>query len=239
MSMVPMTWPAFPDKADIDMFGCVTPAKAVGGDLYDFRIREGKLFFCIGDVSGKGIPAALVMTVVSSMFRMLSDTEENPAKIVSSINYSLSARNESLMFITLFVGALDLSTGELQYVNAGHNAPILIFGGKPRMLQVDSNLPVGIMQDWEFSLQKTTLAPGTVLFLYTDGLTEATRSGGQLFGEARVLETLAGQDEKNSAEDIITHMTDAVSDFVGDSEQSDDLTMLVMKILHSTLSPSA
>ena len=107
------------------------------------------------------------------------------------------------------------------------------------MLQVDSNLPVGIMQDWEFSLQKTTLAPGTVLFLYTDGLTEATRSGGQLFGEARVLETLAGQDEKNSAEDIITHMTDAVSDFVGDSEQSDDLTMLVMKILHSTLSPSA
>lgn len=239
MSMVPMTWPAFPDRADIDMFGCVTPAKAVGGDLYDFRIREGKLFFCIGDVSGKGIPAALVMTVVSSMFRMLSDTEENPAKIVSSINYSLSARNESLMFITLFVGALDLSTGELQYVNAGHNAPILIFGGKPRMLQVDSNLPVGIMQDWEFSLQKTTLAPGTVLFLYTDGLTEATRSGGQLFGEARVLETLAGQDEKNSAEDIITHMTDAVSDFVGDSEQSDDLTMLVMKILHSTLSPSA
>ena len=239
MSMVPMTWPAFPDRADIDMFGCVTPAKAVGGDLYDFRIREGKLFFCIGDVSGKGIPAALVMTVVSSMFRMLSDTEENPAKIVSSINYSLSARNESLMFITLFVGALDLSTGELQYVNAGHNAPILIFGGKPRMLQVDSNLPVGIMQDWEFSMQKTTLAPGTVLFLYTDGLTEATRSGGQLFGEARVLETLAGQDEKNSAEDIITHMTDAVSDFVGDSEQSDDLTMLVMKILHSTLSPSA
>ena len=239
MSMVPMTWPAFPERVDIDIFGCVTPAKAVGGDLYDFRIRDGKLFFCIGDVSGKGIPAALVMTVVSSMFRMLSDSEDNPAKIVTSFNYSLSARNESLMFITMFVGVLDLSTGELQYVNAGHNAPILISGGKPRLLQVDSNLPVGIIQDWEFSLQKTRLTPGTVLFLYTDGLTEATRSGGQLFGEKRVMETLVGLDKKNSAEEIIAHMTDAVRDFVGDAEQSDDLTMLVMRITHRNVSSSA
>ena len=230
MSMLPMTWPPFPDRKDLDIYGSVTPAKMVGGDLYDFRIRDEKLFFCIGDVSGKGIPASLVMAVISSLFRTLSVTEDSPVKIVSSINSSMTSRNESMMFVTFFVGALDLSTGELVYTNAGHNAPFVLSAGKPRILEADSNVPVGVSPDWEYSQQHTTLSPGTILFLYTDGLTEATKSGGQLFKEERVLEQLSLLEKHPSAERLINHMLHAVAEFVGDSEQSDDLTMLALQI---------
>lgn len=231
MSMLPVTWPPFPDRNDLDIFGSVAPAKAVGGDLFDFRLRNEKLYFCIGDVSGKGIPAAMVMTVISSMFQTLSDSEDSPLRIVTAINASTSARNENLMFVTLFVGSLDLSTGVLQYTNAGHNAPFVITDGKPSLLPVDANIPVGIMPDWTYSLQETTLSPGTVLFLYTDGLTEATRCDGELFQEERVLTLLAGLGENRSAEHLAAEITAAVGRFIGDAEQSDDLTMLVLKWL--------
>ena len=231
MSMLPITWPPFPDRNDLDIFGSVAPAKAVGGDLYDFRLRNEKLYFCIGDVSGKGIPAALVMTVISSMFQTLSDSEDSPLQIMTAINASTSARNENLMFVTLFVGALDLSTGVLQYTNAGHNAPFVITDGKPSLLPVDANIPVGIMADWSYSLQETTLSPGTLLFLYTDGLTEATRSDGELFREESVHAQLSGHDGNTSAERLVADMTAAVDRFIGNAEQSDDLTMLVLKWL--------
>ena len=224
MSMLPITWPPFPDRNDLDIYGCVAPAKAVGGDLFDFRLRNEKLYFCIGDVSGKGIPAALVMTVISSMFQTLSDSEDSPLQIMTAINASTSARNENLMFVTLFVGALDLSTGVLQYTNAGHNAPVIITDGKPSLLPVDANIPVGIVEGWSYTLQETTLSPDTLLFLYTDGLTEATRSDGELFQEERVLAQLAGHDENTSAERLIADMTAAVNRFIGNAEQSDDLT---------------
>lgn len=229
MSMLPITWPPFPDRDDLDVFGSVAPAKAVGGDLFDFRIRDEKLYFCIGDVSGKGIPAALVMTVISSLFRTLSASEDSPLRIMKSINASISARNESMMFVTLFVGTLDLSTGVLQYTNAGHNAPIVLSGGEARLMPVDANIPVGVMADWSYTLQETTLSPGTFLFLYTDGLTEATRSDGELFGEERVLAELSGHGEDISTERVAADMTAAVNRFIGNAEQSDDLTMLVMK----------
>ncbi len=231
MSMLPMTWPAFPERKDLDIFGSVAPAKAVGGDLFDFSLRDGKLFFCIGDVSGKGIPASLVMIEINSMFRTLASSEDNPAAILSSINTSMSARNGSMMFVTLFVGVLDLSTGVMQYSNAGHNAPIILTEKKPRMVTVDANLPVGVMTDWEYSLQELTLPIGSILFLYTDGLSEATRSDGELFREERVLEALSGLGEGTSSEILVAHMSDAVDAFVGDAEQSDDLTMLAMRII--------
>ena len=235
MSMLPMSWPAFPDRNDIDIYGCVSPAKAVGGDLYDFRLRGEKLFICIGDVSGKGIPAALVMTVIGSMFRTLSASADSPERIMAAINSSISARNESLMFVTLFVGILDLATGVLQYTNAGHNAPVVLSGGNPRMLDVDANVPVGIMQDWVYSQQETTLPPDSILFLYTDGLTEATRSDGELFNEDRVLAQLSGQDDNTPVERIIADMTEAVNRFVGDAEQSDDLTMLALRVIRNKI----
>ena len=230
MSMLPFTWPPFPDRNDLDLFGSVAPARAVGGDLFDFRIQDEKLFFCIGDVSGKGVPAALVMTVIGSMFRTLSASEDNPLRIMTAINSSTSARNENMMFVTLFVGALDLSTGVLQYTNAGHNAPFVITGGQARMMSVDANIPVGVLEDWSFTPQETTLSPGEILFLYTDGLTEATRSDSELFGEERVLEELSSHGEDISAERVVADMTAAVNRFIGKAEQSDDLTMLVLKM---------
>ena len=232
MSMLPMTWPAFPDRDDIDICGSITPAKAVGGDLYDFCIRDDKLFFCIGDVSGKGVPASLVMAVISSMFRTLSASEDGPDRLLSVINSSMSDRNENLMFVTIFAGELNLKTGELRYCNAGHNVPVVLMDGVPRPLGADANVPVGIMPDWNYSLQITTLSPGSILFLYTDGLTEATRADGTLFGEERVLAQLTGIDAGTPSRDLCAHMRDAVEAFVGDAEQSDDLTMLVIKLSH-------
>lgn len=230
MAMIPMTWPAFPERNDIDIFGSLTPAKAVGGDLYDFCIRDDKLYFCIGDVSGKGIPASLVMAVMSSMFRTLSASEDGPDKLVSVINSSMADRNESMMFVTLFAGELDLSTGKLKYCNAGHNAPIILEDGTPRFLEADANVPVGIMPGWEYSLQTTELPAGTTLFLYTDGLTEAAREDGSLFGEERVFSNLAGNPTAVSSKNLVSQMIDSVKEFVGNAEQSDDLTMLVIRV---------
>lgn len=230
MAMLPMTWPAFPDRNDIDIYGSVTPAKAVGGDLYDIHIQNGKLFFCIGDVAGKGVPASLVMSMVTSIFHTLSAFEDNPARIISSMSSSLSERNENMIFVTFFAGVLDLSTGELLYSNAGHNAPMIISGGKAEMLKVDPNVPMGIEPDWKYSMQKMTLSPDMMLFLYTDGLTEATRNDGKMFEEERVLKHLSGLEGDISAQSIITHMLKAVNKFVGDAEQSDDLTMLALRL---------
>jgi sigma-B regulation protein RsbU (phosphoserine phosphatase) len=231
MAMLPMTWPAFPDRTDIDINGCLIPAKAVGGDLYDFCIRDNKLHFCIGDVSGKGVPASLVMAVISSMFRTLSASEESPASLISSINSSMASRNDNMMFVTLFAGELDLATGHLRYCNAGHNAPAVITDGKAKFLETDSNVAVGIVSDWDFSLQTAQLAIGSSLFLYTDGLTEATRSDGVLFGEDRTLSALATMKQDASADDICKNMQSAAKDFIGDAEQSDDLTILVISRL--------
>ena len=143
----------------------------------------------------------------------------------------MASRNENMMFVTFFVGELNLETGELKYCNAGHNAPILLKDGKPQVLQADANVPVGIIADWKYTLQETALSPGTVLLLYTDGLTEATRSDGLLFGEDRVLSSLAGLKVSASSKDVTAHVREAVEAFVGEAEQSDDLTMLVIRVL--------
>ena len=136
-----------------------------------------------------------------------------------------------MMFVTMFVGVLDLATGKLQYTNAGHNAPVLVSNGNVGMLKVDSNVALGIMGDWEYSLQELTLSPDDVLFLYTDGLTEATRADGELFEEKRVLENLSGNEGDIPVSEVISRMTAAVEEFVGDAEQSDDLTMMALRLL--------
>ena len=194
-------------------------------------MRDGKLHFCIGDVSGKGIPASLVMSVISSMFRTLSASEDGPDKLVSAFNSSMAERNENMMFVTFFAGEIDLATGELRYCNAGHNPPFLLVDGKPQMLTTDANVPIGIVPGWKYSLQKCTLSPGTVLFLFTDGLTEATREDNTLFGEERVCDRLSRLKTTASSNEICAYMEDAVKEFVGDAEQSDDLTMLVIRVL--------
>lgn len=226
MAMLPKTYPPYPERNDIDIYGMLTPAKAVGGDMFDFVLRDDKLFFCVGDVSGKGLPSALWMAMIVAVFRTQVANEIRPEKIVTTLNDALSARNELMMFATFFLGVLDLTTGELTYCNAGHEAPLLLGGDQPEFLDIESNIPLGVMAEWNYKMQQKTLAPGTTLFLYTDGLTEAEGKDHAQFGKDNVVAVL--NTPSTSAEILIGTVTDAVQNFVGDAEQSDDLTLFAI-----------
>ena len=234
MSMIPKEFPAYPERDDIEVYGLLTPAKEVGGDLFDFYIRNEKLFFCIGDVTGKGVPASLLMAVTRSQFRTISTHESMPDRIVTAINEVIADNNESHMFVTLFVGVLDLPTGRLRYCNAGHDAPLLM-GRNVGKLPCNPNIPVGVKQNWRYRMQESCIDPNTTIFLYTDGLTEAENEQLQLMGEQRVIavanETLAERDP----ETVIRKMETAVNDFVGNARQSDDLTMLAIQYTRKRL----
>ena len=234
MSMLPKIFPPYPDRNDIDIYGELTPAKSVGGDLFDFYIRDEKLFFCIGDVSGKGVPASLVMAVTRAQFRTVSAHEAAPDRIVTTLNDAMAEGNESNMFVTLYVGVLDLPTGRLRYCNAGHDAPLLIrFDQDTQVneLPCDSNIPVGVMPGWKFSGQETIIEPQTTIFLFTDGLTEAEDITHAQFGMKRTYSQAQGILTSGSCTPraIINQMKDAVHAFVGEAEQSDDLTMLAVQ----------
>jgi sigma-B regulation protein RsbU (phosphoserine phosphatase) len=230
MAMLPKIFPPYPERDDIDIYGSLRPAKDVGGDLFDFFIIDEKLFFCIGDVSGKGVPASLVMAVTRSLFRNISAHTTEPDQIVAALNEALADGNDTNMFVTAFVGVLDLSNGHLCYCNAGHDAPLLI-GQGVGLVPCDPNLPLGIMPEWKYSLQELTMERDTTAFLYTDGLNEAEDVNHLQFGIQRV-QDLAGKllaEGGNKPETIVEKMVEAVHAFVGDAEQSDDLTMLAIK----------
>ena len=213
----------FPERPDLVIDAMLTPAKAVGGDPYDFFLRDNSLYFCIGDVSGKGVPAALVMTTVCGAFRLLAESESEPVRIVSRMNDVIIRDSSMTIFVTFFAGVLDLNTGHLRYCNAGHKAPLV--DGQP--LPVHSNLPIGAMPDWEFEAQEADLVPGSTIFLYTDGLDEAEDAGYRQFGKERINEVM--QTTSQPPRTLIERMTQAVADFVGDTEQSDDLTLLAIQ----------
>ncbi len=228
MSMIPKTFPPFPERKDIDMAATIVPAKAVGGDLYDFFIRDEKLYFCIGDVSGKGVPASLLMSVTRTLFRSVASHEKSPQRIVTLINDAMSDMNENDMFVTFFCGILDMATGHLRYCNAGHNPP-LIFTDEVGMLPVRPNLPLGVMGGVHFPEQELDLACDNALFLYTDGVTEAENISHEQFGEDRMIAVLR---ERRDSQGHLKAMEKAVAEFVGDAEQSDDLTMLFIHYLN-------
>ncbi len=233
MSMLPKTYPAFPDRHDVDIYGQVMPAKAVGGDLYDFLIRDEKLFFCIGDVSGKGVPASLVMAVTRSLFRNISAYAQAPSQIVQALNDALSANNDAGMFVTLFLGVLDLASGHLSYTNAGHNPPLFLTDSDVCILPVDSNLPAGVMPGIQFTEQQQQFKDGDGLFLFTDGLNEAENINLQQFGMDRVIQV--AKNTINKPQSFIDAMTTSVQLFVGDAEQNDDLTMLALQYTNSSI----
>ena len=233
MSMIPKTFPPFPDRTDIDLSASMVPAKEVGGDLYDFFIRNDKLYFCIGDVSGKGVPASLVMAVTRSLFRTVAAHEKSPMRIVSSMNESMSEMNRSNMFVTFFCGILDLNTGRLLYCNAGHNVPFLLADGVTK-LSVLPNLPLGVMPEMTYCEQEITLSPGSSIFMYTDGLSEAENASNEFFGEARVMAALAPE---RSTTDNQEKVLDSVWAFTGEAERSDDLTMLIIRYLGAAEKP--
>ena len=212
----------------LELRGFLRPAKEVGGDLYDYFIRDEKLFFCIGDVSGKGAASAMMMAVAQTKFRDFSAHENNPARIMQNINVGCCQNNKTNMFVTMFIGVLDLPTGRLRYCDAGHDCPMIMAHGDWFMVDAKPNLPVGVFDDFTYSMQETQIEPNSTIFLYTDGLTEAKNNQHKQFGLERV-ENVLGVCTGLQPKAILEKITDAVHGFVKDAEQSDDLTMMAIR----------
>ena len=226
MSMVPRIFPAFPDRKDIDLYASMTPAKEVGGDLYDFFIQDERLFFCVGDVSGKGVPASLFMAITRNMFRIIAQQGSTPVEIATRMNSVLAKDNEQSMFVTMFIGMADLKTGRLDYCNCGHNAPIL--DGQFLNIQ-HSNQPLGLWEDDPFYGESIDDIRGRQLLVYTDGLNEAENTRKQLLGNKRLLELMANTSQLSSLE-VINRLIKAVEDHRAGADPNDDLTLLCLKI---------
>ncbi len=223
LAMVPNT---FPERKDIDLHAYIMPAKEVGGDLYEYTIQDGKLHFCIGDVSGKGIPASLFMAVVACMFRLLTRQGLPPSEVARQINDSLSENNSQLMFVTLFLGRLDLETGRLEFCNCGHNPPVVL-SPEPHFMDCLPNTPIGVCPGWKYEGQSVENLRQTPVLFYTDGLNEAENEQHEEFGNERLLEVLSSQDFVD-AKSLIEYVLAAVAKHVGQAEASDDLTLLCL-----------
>ena len=226
-SMLPNSADGREQRDDVEACGMLRPAKEVGGDLYEYFVRDEKLYFCIGDVSGKGVPASLVMAVTQAIFLASAQHTSHPAHIMQTLNRSGCRGNSRNMFVTLFIGVLDLPTGRLRYCNAGHDAPVLMTENGPQWLDVKPNLPLGIVADFEYAAQECQLPPQATLLLYTDGVTEAMNEQHKQFGRERLSNCL--QAGAVTAKQVVDTVLQAVDEFVDGAEQSDDLTMLALR----------
>lgn len=229
MAMVPRVFPPFPERREIDLYASMTPAKEVGGDLYDYLILRNKLYFCIGDVSGKGIPGSLVMAVTRNIFRVVLHQSLSPTQVAQVINETVAADNEQMMFMTMFIGAVDLETGRMEFCNCGHNPPVVISDGRARFMEIKPNTPLGVLAGWEYEGEVIEDIRGMQFLFYTDGLNEAENRVHAQFGNDRILEVLNSAPFR-SAQETIERMEASLTTFVDGAEASDDLTMLCLKI---------
>ena len=229
MDMIPRDFPPFPERNDIDLYAHLVPAKEVGGDLYDFFLLSNKLYFILGDVSGKGVPASMFMAVVCRTFRTVAVYFQELSEIVSVLNDCLAMRNESSMFCTAFIGVLNLESGRLEYCNAGHNPPFVLSStNEVEMMTVKSNLPLGLFEQFPYETQQIQWAEGDSLFLYTDGVTEAENENLQLYSEERLYEKLK-QLSGELPEQIVGAVFEDVHRHAEKAEQSDDITVMCLK----------
>ena len=229
MGMVPKIFPPFPERDDVDLFAKLIPAKEVGGDLYDFFIEGTKLYFIVGDVSGKGVPASLVMAVTCRLFRTVAAHFLTPAEIVAALNDALAESNESNMFCTFFIGILDLESGLLQYCNAGHNAPVVLLpSSEVKFMEVEANLPLGLFGGFPYQGQECTIERGTSVFLYTDGVTEAENKQKALYSDERLLKQLELLRNGNTHSMVDGILVDIESHVAG-ADQSDDITIMCLR----------
>jgi serine phosphatase RsbU (regulator of sigma subunit)/ribosomal protein S17E len=228
MSMVPST---FPNREGLDMFASMKPAREVGGDLYGYMINGDKLYFCLGDVSGKGVPASLFMAQVTRLFQTLAKQGLQPAEICTRINDALTGEdNENYMFVTFFLGLIDLNSGHLSFCNAGHNPPVI--GGSPShgdFLQMESNAPFGLWPGLEYIGEEIDNIKGRPLFIYTDGLNEAENPHQQQFGDERLLSILRNT-HFESSQQVIETLAAEVERHRNGAEPNDDLTMMCIRV---------
>lgn len=214
----------FPRRRDIDIYAMMTPAKEVGGDLYAYALIDDLLYFCVGDVSGKGVPAALFMAEVTRMFRTLVDGRLQPNVIATRLNHALAEDNEQGMFVTMFIGLINLKTGHMEYCNAGHNPPLL----DGEFMEMEPNAPIGLWPELDYEGETINDMHGKTLFVYTDGINEAENIHKEQFGDER-LQALLKQDLGDARQTSET-IHRAVEEFVGDAEPSDDLTKMCIKM---------
>lgn len=230
MGMIPKIFPPFPERKDLSLYAKLVPAKEVGGDLYDFFIEDEKLYFIIGDVSGKGVPASLVMAVTCRLFRSIASHFNKPEEIMTSLNNSLSDGNDSNMFCTAFLGILDLRNGLLSYCNAGHNVPWLINAdGTISDIDVIPNLALGIFDSFPYEGQTVEIERGSMLYLYTDGVNEAENNDKTQYGEERLRSLLERMHDQEPME-IVNETFKDVSTHADKAPQSDDITVMCIKI---------
>lgn len=217
----------FPQRDDLDVFARLKPAKEVGGDMYDVFLKGDDLYFTVGDVSGKGVPAALYMAISRSAFRFITGLNLEISEVVSRINNAFTDGNERGMFITLFAAKLNLKTGEMTYCNAGHN-PIVIVrpDGKAVFNKAKPNLAAGLFPDFPYQQESIKVEKGSRLFIYTDGVSEAENSVKELYGDDRLLEFCAKEPATETSEEFISHLTASMKEFTKDNEQNDDITMM-------------
>jgi len=215
----------------VQLHASMKTAKQAGGDLFDFAVLDDDhLFFALGDVSGKGMPAAMFMSVVVVLLRSAAKQFRDPAEIVRRVNEELAYRNESCTFVTLFVGILDVRNGEVVFVNGGHNPPCLLTGeGSVSTIPTQSNLVVGVFPGQSFARETLVLRPGETLFLYTDGITEAIDETNAFYGKERMNQCLAALPPEASVADVVRGIDADVAAFSGDCEQADDITMLCLR----------
>lgn len=227
--LVPHVSPPFPDRKGVDLAACLHPARQVGGDLYDYFLHGDSLYFCIGDVSGKGVQAALFMAATHYLFRSMA-AGTSVAEAAGQMNASLCADNEKCRFVTFWMGCLDLASGALEYVNAGHDAPLLVRNGSVESFPASEDMPLGVMDEMEFVPGKAMLLPGDILLLYTDGVTEAMDSDNQEFGRTRLCEALGNAGDADASA-VIGNVLDRVRTHSSGADQSDDITMLCLKFI--------
>lgn len=227
--LVPHVFPPFPSRKGIDLSACLHPARNVGGDLYDYFLLGNKLYFCIGDVSGKGLQASLFMAATHYLFR--SVVAGMPAgDAISHMNVSLCTDNEKCRFVTFWFGCLDLGSGELEYVNAGHDAPVFLHDGRVESFPPSENMPLGVCDDAEYLSNTTLLEPGDILLLYTDGITEAMDANGREFGRQNLFDAV-GSSDASDASSIIECILKQVRRHASGTVQSDDITMLCLRFI--------
>jgi len=230
MGILHKIFPPFPDREDFDIFATIEPAKEVGGDLYDFFfLDDDHLCFAVGDVSGKGVPAALFMAVSKTLIMTKATKGLTSEAVLSRVNEDLSLDNPSMMFVTLFLGILNIRTGELEYCNGGHNPPyILRKNGDIELIEMTGGMALGIMEDFSYQSKKVQIEDGDAIFLFTDGVTEATNTDEELFSEERLERDLAELYEKPIHE-LVDEMMVRIKAFAEGMPQADDITMMVLK----------
>ena len=226
-SSLPAKFPAFPDRTDFDIYAYMKPAREVGGDFYNFRLLDDDhLAMWIGDVSDKGVPAALFMMAINIVINNRASMGGTPAEIMAFVNNNICEHNEANLFVTIWLGILEISTGRLTFVNAGHEEPALYRkGGSFELYKTKHNVAVGVFPDIEYTSYDIHLGRGDKLFVYTDGVPEATDMFDKLYTTGRMLEAL-NKYRDGSPQEILEGINKSVKEFVGDRPQFDDLTML-------------